>query len=240
MGDELTLTIMTKKANKLNWKFLKNNWVITVSATLIGVFIALYLNEMVSSIKLNNQKSIATKNLFQEIENNRKSIEENIEKHEVMLAVFEFRSNHVDAENRVITTPDSMQLFKNKYPGVLEIKDSTKMGDGRFHYQGEVNVNFNFSYLNLTNLVWETIKSSGLIISYDFNCLVYLEKMDKLTVELLNQEKRVFHVLANRDNYPDNRDYYNQLHMELKLLLGYENTLLGSYKASITELESCR
>jgi len=49
-------------------RFLTSDWVITLTATLIGVFGAMFLSEMVSSKKVKKQKSIATKNILFEIE----------------------------------------------------------------------------------------------------------------------------------------------------------------------------
>jgi len=68
------------KSRKKITGFLSNNWVVTLTATLIGVFSALYLNEIVASRKLENQKAIAKQNILTEISQNQESLEKNIDR----------------------------------------------------------------------------------------------------------------------------------------------------------------
>jgi uncharacterized membrane protein (DUF106 family) len=75
---------------KVSFKYLSNNWIVTLTATLIGVFAALYLNEVVETKKLNNKKSIATKNIFLEVEANQESLEKSIKKLEMTLKTIAF------------------------------------------------------------------------------------------------------------------------------------------------------
>ncbi len=67
------------------FKILTNSWVITLTATLIGVFVALYLNEWLASVKLNNQKQIAKENVLAELKSNNKKLNESITKHKSAL-----------------------------------------------------------------------------------------------------------------------------------------------------------
>ena len=97
------------------FSFLNNNWIVTLTATLIGVFAALYLNEIVASRKLNQQKVIATKNIFQEIKQNRESLEVSIKKLEIMLGTIVFMNERMQENGEFISSVDSLAIFKEKY-----------------------------------------------------------------------------------------------------------------------------
>ncbi len=219
-------------------RILKSNWVVTLTATLIGVFVALYLNERVSSNKMEEQKIIATQNIVQEIAQNNESIADNIRKHEAILAIFRFTEANIDDQGRMIMHPDTMNAFVQQFPGTLTVTDSSQQENGLYEYSGDVDLQFDFSYINLTNLGWETLKSSGLSTSYDFNCLMYLEKLDNLTQEFFIHEKQFINLLKNRHNY-DQDNYDETLKSELQFLLKVEKALLESYDNSHEKLKNC-
>ncbi len=219
-------------------KIFTNNWVVTLTATLVGVFVALYLNEIVASNKLEDQKSIATKNILLEIQENQRNIEKNIEKHTAMFSILEFMNECMDKESRLITSVDSMQSFRVKHPEIFIVKDSTLVTDGKYHYQGELDLNFDLSYINVTSFSWATLKNSSLTTSYDFNCLVFLEKLDIITKETLNLERNVLDMLWEPENY-ENDGFKNRLMRELKFLIEHEKGLLEGYKVSEEKLSNC-
>ena len=230
------MTIEKKYSKK--YKIFSNNWVVTLTATLIGVFLALYMSEIVSSSKLKNQKSIATKNILLEIEENKKNIEKNIKNHQAILGTYEFMEKYMDDENRMITDIGSMQKFRSKFPNIFTAQDSTLLDNGKYHYKGEVNVDFGLSQINVTNIAWETLKNSGLSTSYDFNCLMFLEKLVRVTEETITQERKFFEILKTPKNIHNN-DSKEKLKIELKLLIDYENGLLEGYKSSEEKLSNC-
>ena len=217
-------------------RLFSNNWLVTLTATLIGVFVALYMNEIVSSKKLENQKTIATKNILSEIKQNQESLEKNIKNQEVLLGTIQFIKTHMDSENRVISSVDSMNIFRKKYPKTFTVEDSTKLENDKYHYTGEMDMNFGVSYINLTNVAWETLKNSGLSSSYDFNCLMFLEKMNKVTMDILLKEKEFLELLGN---YQENETYYDKIILKASQLIEYEKGLLNGYKSSSEQLKEC-
>ncbi|MFD2588132.1 hypothetical protein ACFSQJ_14390 [Croceitalea marina] len=217
-------------------RLFSNNWLITLTATLIGVFVALYMNKIVSSKKLENQKTIATKNILSEIKQNQESLEKNIKNQEVLLGTIQFIKTHMDSENRVISSVDSMNIFRKKYPKTFTVQDSVKLENGKYHYTGEMDMNFGVSYINLTNVAWETLKNSGLSSSYDFNCLMFLEKMNKVTMDILVKDKEFLELLGN---YQENENYYDKVILKASQLIEYEKGLLNGYKSSPEQLKKC-
>jgi len=220
---------------KKNLKFLSNNWVVTLTATLIGVFAALYLNELVASHKLEEKKAIAKQNIFKEIEENRRSLEKNIVKLEKMLDVINFLDPKMDEENGLISSPDSIAFFKSKHPEILKIEDSIKVDNGIYSYNGEIDIDFNISHINLTTLSLKTLKNSGLSSSFDFNCLMNLERLEKFTNEILEKEKKTLEELFQTIGKKITKEFTDQL----KLLISYDRTLLEFYSESEKNLKNC-
>ena len=217
-------------------KLLANNWVITLTATLIGVFAALYLNEWVASNKLNSQKEIATKNILAEISSNQKTLEEAIIKHTESLDFMEFRMKYVDEENNLIAPLDSMNKFRNKYPQLLIVTDSTLQKNGNYLYKGETYFDFSIPRLGLTNIAWKTLKSSNLSTTYGFECLMFLEKIDNLINDIFQKgEINVEYMTGYRDSGIKNKN----LLINLEFLIFYEKMLIQAYQQSEEKLKNC-
>jgi len=227
---------MTKKVKFKNSKIFANNWVITLTATLIGVFAALYLNEWVSSKKLRNQKTLATKNILTEINSNQNSLETSIRKHTDLLETMEFLIKYVDEEDRLISPVDSMNKFRTKYPEVVTIKDSTLLENGNCEYNGAINIDLSIPHIQLTSIAWKTLKNSGISTTYNFECLMYLETIDKLTDEVLQKDEELIEFMTGlRDGGTKNENLISHLN----LLIDYEESLLEIYKPREDELKDC-
>jgi len=145
---------MTKKVNISFSKLLASNWVITLTATLIGVFLALYLNELVASNKLKNQKSIATKNILSEITANEERLVKSIVKHTELLDGMSFLNKYVNDEDELIAPSDSMAVLRAKHPNLVTITDSTQVSKGVFDYEGEIYIDLSIPHVQLTNIAW--------------------------------------------------------------------------------------
>lgn len=182
---------MSKKLNRRSSKLLSSNWFITLTATLLGVFVALYLNEWVANRKLLNKKSKVTKNLLAEISSNHEKLKKATERHIEILDILEFFEDYSDEEENLIVSTDSMSSFRSRNPDFILIVDSTLVSKGIYKYHGEVNFNLSLPYLEITTLAWKTLKNSEVISTYDFECLMYLEGVNNITDEVLIKNKQV-------------------------------------------------
>lgn len=217
-------------------KILANNWVVTLTATLIGVFVALYLNEWVSSKKLRDQKAIATQNVLAEISSNDKKVNKAIARHTELLETMVFLGEYTDEEDNLIAPPDSLNKFRTKYPDLVVIEDSTLVRDGYYEYDGEINVNVSFPHFDLTTIAWTTLKNSGISTTYGFECLMYLESVDKVTNEVLQKNMELLEFFTGtRDSGEENE----KLIGHLTLLIDYEESLSEMYRACDRELKNC-
>jgi len=215
---------------------LTSKWVITLTGTLIGAFVALYLNEWMSSRKLDEQKAIATQNILAEMDSNAESLAEALDKHEELFETLTFLGKYLNEESQLIAPPDSFRAFTRKYPHLFDIRDSVLMEKGLYEYQGELNLDLSFPHFELSTIAWETLKSSGLSATYDFTCLLYLETVNKVTQKVIEQNLELFQVIVGDNITHSNEEQIKQL----KLLGEYETTIQEMYDAQDDEKQDCR
>lgn len=228
---------MEEKTKFKNSKILTSNWVITLTATLIGVFGALFLNEWVSSYKLKNQKSIATKNVLAEISSNSEKVEKASIKHIQLIDVIEFMAKYSDDENATLIAPaDSMKKFQSKYPNIVVLEDSTLISNQTYQYNGEINFNFSTPQLEITTIAWKTLKSSGISPTYGFDCLMYLEGLYNITDEVSEKNEVLLEYFIGEKEVGEKSE---NLINHLNLLVDYEELLVKMYESSEKELAKC-
>lgn len=216
-------------------KLLASNWVITLTATLVGVLGALFLNEMVASKKLKHQKELATSKIISEILSNKTLLEESIDNHDKMLDVANFLNTYTNENDDLVTSVDSMNAFRKRYPKV-KMEDSTKLDNGNYRYHGELNLDLSVTHINLSTIALETLKNSAINNAYNFNCLMYLGKVEKITNSVIAQDNNLFKVITTLEEPSfKNKAFLNQL----DLLLNYEKLLNEVYDAHESELKNC-
>jgi len=226
---------MTKNKSNIS-KIFSSNWIITLTATLLGVFGALFLNERTSSNKLRNQKTVAKKNILTEIASNQESLEKASSQHMSLMKTFIFLSNYINEEDNLVAPIDSMNIFRAEYPEIVTIQDSTILDNGYCEYKGEINFDVSLPHFELTTIAWETLKNSSISDSYNFECLMYLQKIDNLTQEILQMDGELLeYMIGARDGGEKNKHIINHL----RLLINYEKTLLSVYEPHQKELENC-
>jgi len=224
---------MSKKLSRKNRRLLSSNWFVTLTATLLGVFVGLYLNEWVAKSKLLNQKSIVTKNLLAEISSNNEKLKRATERHIEILDILQFFESYSDEEGNLIVSIDSMYSFRLRNPNVIQIEDSTLVSNGIYNYHGEVNFNLSLPHLEITALAWNTLKNSDIISSYDFECLMYLEGVNNIMNEVLTKNKEIFNYIFEMG---DNREI---LIRNLSVLIDFEKSLGEIYSQSEERLKNC-
>ncbi len=156
--------------------FWKRDGVITLVATLLGVFLGLYVNEWNASRNLKKQKKIATENIMMEIRSNKEKLKESVENYSKMLQTFYFFRNTLTSKGEVISTVEYMTEFKAKNPGILKTLDSVKVEGGKYNYtKMNMNLNYTVEEVELRTIAWETLKNSDVISTFSFDYLMKLE-----------------------------------------------------------------
>ena len=224
--------------NKYVRQLATSNWIITLSATLLGVFLALYLNEQVASRKLNKQKTIALDNLSSEISENKKSLKKSIFNHTLLLDIFTFIKTYKTEDDDYVISIDTLNAFRKKYPNIISMTDSIQIDSSTYKYiHGEFNTNFDFLQIALTSITLETLKNSDLITSYNFECLMFIESLIKLTKEVRRQDTELFNLVIHSDEMKTKQ--YDQIIKNLKILIQYEKVLMGAYDENEKTLLDC-
>jgi|GEM_PF-1677285 len=233
---------MTRPAKNSKLKFLTNNWVGTLSATLIVVFAALYLNELVAERKIENQKSIATKNILSELMTNSENFTIAVNKHSIFYDIMVFMDNYSDSESGGFIAPiDSLNKFRRKHPKLITVKDSVQVSRSVYQYSnGEINFDFSIPQFEITTIAWKTLKSSGISQSFNFKCLMYLEGIYNITNKVSTENEILFdeviEYLGDEENTKEKR---KKLIGRLQLLISYEESLIKMYESSEKELKTC-
>ncbi|MFC0875795.1 hypothetical protein ACE01N_04330 [Saccharicrinis sp. FJH2] len=173
--------------------FWSREGIITLIATLIGVFLALYLNEWNASRKLKKQKEIATENILTEISANKKLLTESVKNYTEMLDIYIFFNECLSAESEFITSSENMIQFRTKHPGLLSPIDSVRLENGMFKYtRMNLNLVFTLEQVELRTIAWETLKSSNIISSYDFDYLMSLEYIYKSLYSIIQTNNGIY------------------------------------------------
>ncbi len=184
------------KKIKLSFKssrFFANNWVVTLTATMAGVFMALYLNECSDSNKLESKKRKAVKYLLEEIAYNDTLIKKSIKGYTRfidLMGLIETGKENKEGKRGIELSVVDLNDLRGKYPEYILVKDSIYVKEGVYRYRMEVNTNFELSYFNLKTIAWETLKVSGLTTELDFECLKYLEEVETMIREINQKEKK--------------------------------------------------
>ncbi|MEM8908573.1 MAG: hypothetical protein AAGD05_12050, partial [Bacteroidota bacterium] len=107
---------------------------------------------------------------------------------------------------------------------------------GNFRYLGEIHLDVNFPHLNLTSVAWRTLKNSGISSTYGFECLMYLERIDKIKMEIIQKNEELLAFIVGAE---DGGERNVKLLRHLKLLIDFEKSLINSYANYKNGLSNC-
>ncbi len=226
---------MSKKKNII-YRFFSSDWGLTLSATLIGVFLALFLNEWVANRKVKAQKAIALENILAEIEENEEHLKKTIPKDSTLVAIISSLSEYLE-EDDLIATPEEMSTFQHEFPDALAITDSISLGDGKYEYKGSMEGVLNLSILSISTIAIKTLKSSGLSATFDFDCLKYLETLENLSNEIILLNKDLINDFMEMGNSKEDKE---RLSLKLNLFINYEKGLFDIYQSKEEFLQNCK
>ena len=211
------------QAPKFRHSIFSNTWVVTLSATLLGVFIALYLNELVASNKLQNQKTISSKNILLEISNNESKLKTALQKHIELYETIGFMEKYLTGDEKIVAPTDSMTAFRLKYPHIIHLEDSLIIENDIYQYQLEVKLDFTLPQLEISTIAWETLVNSSISSAYSFECLMNLGTVYRVFSEISNNNKELLNYFwGKKEPGEKSRD----LLRDLGLLIKYEKSTL--------------
>ncbi|MBI9064424.1 MAG: hypothetical protein JEZ14_20735 [Marinilabiliaceae bacterium] len=173
--------------------FWKGDGIVTLIATLLGVFLALYLNEWNTSRKQKKQKEIATENILQEVNANKEKLQKSVKHYEVMLETYIFFTDCLTSERSIVTSVENMSKFKTKHPGIIYTLDSIKIDNGNYRYTNmDLNLGFTLEQMELRTIAWETLKSSNINSTYSFDNLMSLQYIYKSIDAIIQMNNEIY------------------------------------------------
>lgn len=217
---------MAKNKKKKKTQFWKSSGIITLFATLIGVFLALYLNEWTTSRKEKKQKEIATENILLEINSNKEKLEESVDNYTKMLDLFIFFDTHVITKVGFVAHPHEISALNKKHPGIIEPVDSIKVADGRYNYRNmNLNLELFSEQVELRTIAWQTLKNNNIISSFNFDYLMSLEYIYN-SISLISQTNAEINNNAKLF-VQSSEDILDNLIFDIKLAIQQENDLIN-------------
>ncbi|MEE4247340.1 MAG: hypothetical protein V2I33_18165 [Kangiellaceae bacterium] len=227
-----------RKPNIRNYRIFSSNWFITLSATLVGVFTALYLNEFVATQKINDARANATEKILTELDSNLSSMRYAIQVHQQVYDVLDFMK-YRDSESGKLTVPlEIKKRFCKDYPNLLSVKDSVLVAKGVYEYSnGGLDFDFRLPQFELSTIGWNTLLNTGISRSYSFECLLHLQVTYKLTERIILINEELFNTFYRTQNLEADREKILRL---LAMLLDHEQTAIQELESGKEKIKNCR
>ncbi len=201
-------------------KRLKNlggsSWFITLFATTLGVFLALYLDNLNSTLKTKERKEVSLQNIYDELVNNELELSDsmgNVKVKNFLDAIIE-----IDPNISGSTTSKSahINVLKKRYPELLGVRDSTHVKEDQYLYKLDYQMEFELHAIK--NIAWETSKMSNITNEFDYDCLQELVEVYSLQELYLEEQQKVLGYVINQDLIKINRVLYLLQQLRAQLL----------------------
>ncbi len=223
--------------NKRISGLVKSNWTVTLTATMLGVFAGIYLNNLVADRSLTNQVNLALTKVEHEIVKNNEILLSSYESHKKFYDVLKFLNTSLDENGDLVTKAETMGEFKLKHPKVFNVADSVVVEGEKYKYDGTINFNFNeMPSISITNIAFTTIENSRLTSVIDFECLYMLASIDKVQNRVIDQNDKLYEYLSGKKDMGDRFEVVLPL---LRQTMQFEEILIEYYKQN-KELKSCK
>lgn len=206
----------------------KSNWTITLTATMLGIFVGIYLNNLVADRSLQNQVNSALIKVENEFVKNKDILQVSYDSHKQFYDVILFLNSSLDENGDLVTNVETMKAFKKNYPDVFNVTDSVIVQGDQYMYDGKMNLNFNeMPSISISNIALTTIQNSGLSAAIDFECLYNLSSINKIQNKVIALNEMLYEYLSGKNDMGNKFEFVLPL---LRQTLQFEEILLESYK----------
>jgi hypothetical protein len=227
---------MLKKINK----FLSSDWTITLFATMIGVFSAIFLSQYFNQKKLASGKEKALVEVRNEIEKNELDLKKyqtlSKSKYEGAIYLFSVLNDQLEVKIK----KEDLVLFKAKTISIFTISEIADLSDGILKVSGELNLNIENKLVlfNLSKVTWNSYKQTEFMAITKFKCLSEIENVYDLQAEvnMINESWREQFFKGDFVQKVSARDRFFET---WKNLIIYQDLLLDFYAGKAIILEKC-
>lgn len=232
--DCTTLSLGMKKTLE---SVFKNQWTITLIATMLGVLAAIYLSDIYQGQKLNTQKDLALAAVLEEMSKNE---EELTEYHETLRRFYEPLSAvmpYLNEGDSLIMLPAHKDTLLEAFPNIFEITGQKPTDGPEVNYALDIRININSRFIvsDLSDLAWSLFKQTEYLTLIGFQCIYSIEFLYELQHEVDGYNQAFVQSFTNSSGGIDRQEILQNM----KRLIGYQEILILSYQQNDNIMEPC-
>lgn len=229
---------MTKPKFQIR-KLLASQWVITLTSTMLGVVIGLYLSETNARSNTQEAQEVALTMVNQEISGNQKLLQEY---HNVLGEKYEALSTFLPALNgdMVLVHKDSVDRFTQKVRSLMKLEKVEPYSDEMVRLRGELNFNLHTPMLlqEMSNVNWNVYSNTDYMTITPFNCVTTIARLYNVQ-DNVNAENKAWRELFFRYNFVQDPAVQSEFMIYYRNLLMKQAALLELFEVTTSELNDC-
>ncbi len=214
-----------KIIKKINWKHIISEIFLIV----IGISIAIGLNNWNSNRKILKEKSVALENIKNEIDENKKELTMSAEENQKTIAFLTKAIELYNSKDEIIVKPNVVRQLQIDFPERLMINDSTRVDD---EYTYSIDIKYIINSAELNEIAWETTKINNLVSQFEFVCTKQIIAVYGLQEQYMYEQRKLNDVMLDGD--------IDQLLTRMKRLMKLKDVLLKRYDNLKNNLMNCR
>jgi len=212
-----------------------SSWVITLTSTMLGVLIGLYLNDYNTNLNLEKKRVNAFQDVLTEIDNNFVKLAEYHDEIDFKLKELRQVSKLYNTDMKIIIHKDSLNSINQKFRNPLHELPATHQDSLRLYYLYSISANL--IIMDLHTATWDTYKQTDFLGLTDFNCIATIEdfynQFEKFNISNTKFRERSFTSGAYQE-----RELFDDRVGEASKLLA-KLRLLKQIEAQRKELNTC-
>lgn len=215
-----------KKPAKSNWKYIFRE----ILLLFIGINLAIWFNNWNESKKINQTKTIAIKNIVEEIRSNQTELNKALGNYEMILNAYtEYKDLFKQTKSELIASPNRMKEFQERHPNFFIIKDSISVDNYNYKYLGKTKIDMELPLL--TNIAWKTTISTNISSKLSFECMYQLENVYNLQAKVMEEVNKASNSLK--------KETIDELIRSLKFSTQLGIQLQKEYKETERKIKNC-
>lgn len=231
---------MTKLKRKRYIKFVRSNWVITLTSTMIGVILGLYLNGYYENKSLAADKKKAISQVYTEISENKKSLKNYHDLISKNYNEISYIFSKLNNDFEIIVHKDSTNRFINETKEIFSFAKSEKIDSNFVKIRGDLNFNVDspLMFSGLSQITWQAYKQTNYLAITNFKCLKNIEIIYELQNEV-NELNKLWVKKVLNGEFTQDILIRNEFMSDWRSLLLKQSLLLDAYNMNDYILENC-
>jgi hypothetical protein len=212
-----------------------SSWVITLTSTILGVLIGLYLNDYNTNLNLEKKRVNAFQDVLTEIDNNFVKLAEYHDEIDFSLKEQRQVSKLYNTDMKIIIHKDSLNSINQKFRNPLHELRAIHQDSLWLFYSTRISANL--IVMDLHTATWEAYKQTDFLGLTDFNCIATIEDFYN-QFEEFNISNTKFREGVGETLIFQNRERFDDFVRETSMLLT-KLRLLKQIEAQRKELNTC-